>query len=101
MNSSAQILGSLWVVLLVVVVIGFPILIIVAIHNGKKKGDARRAAGQDIGSKLRRQNEATKELVRNVNNDSADQLRKMKSLLDEGLITQQEFDTKKKQILGI
>ncbi|MCT3599263.1 DUF4428 domain-containing protein [Levilactobacillus brevis] len=31
----------------------------------------------------------------------ADELRKFKSLLDDGIITQEEFDTKKKQILGI
>lgn len=31
----------------------------------------------------------------------ADELRKFKALLDEGIITQEEFDAKKKQILGI
>lgn len=33
--------------------------------------------------------------------DFNDQLRKLKSLLDDGVLTQEEFDTKKKQILGI
>ena len=32
---------------------------------------------------------------------SADELRKFKQLLDEGIISQEEFDTKKKQILGL
>jgi len=33
--------------------------------------------------------------------DGPDQIRKYKSLLDDEIITQQEFDAKKKQILGI
>jgi hypothetical protein len=37
-----------------------------------------------------------------VNNISgADELKKFKQLLDEGIITQEEFDFKKKQILGM
>ena len=32
---------------------------------------------------------------------SADQLRELKNLLDEGVLTQEEFDAKKKQILGL
>ncbi|HAK42231.1 MAG TPA: hypothetical protein DCM59_05310 [Clostridium sp.] len=32
---------------------------------------------------------------------SADQLRELKNLLDEGILTQEEFDAKKKQILGL
>ncbi|MER2172845.1 MAG: SHOCT domain-containing protein, partial [Psychrobacillus psychrodurans] len=33
--------------------------------------------------------------------DAASEIRKMKSLLDDGILTQEEFDTKKKQLLGI
>ena len=33
--------------------------------------------------------------------DSADQLKKFKDLLDAGVITQEEFDAKKKQLLGL
>lgn len=33
--------------------------------------------------------------------DSSDELRNLKKLLDEGVITQDEFDAKKKQLLGI
>lgn len=35
------------------------------------------------------------------NDDPTEQLRKYKSLLDDGIITQEEFDSKKKQILGL
>jgi hypothetical protein len=33
--------------------------------------------------------------------DTADELRKFKSLLDDGVITQEEFDAKKKQLLNL
>ena len=32
---------------------------------------------------------------------SADELRKFKGLLDDGIISQEEFDAKKKQLLGL
>lgn len=34
-------------------------------------------------------------------NSSADEIKKFKNLLDEGIITQEEFDAKKKQLLGL
>ncbi|MFC6179986.1 SHOCT domain-containing protein [Lactiplantibacillus daowaiensis] len=36
-----------------------------------------------------------------TSNSTADDLRELKQLLDDGIITQDDFDTKKKQILGI
>lgn len=36
----------------------------------------------------------------NIKNDM-DELKKYKELLDQGIITQEEFDAKKKQLLGI
>jgi len=33
--------------------------------------------------------------------DTADELRKLKSLLDDGIITQEDFDKKKNQLLGL
>ena len=36
-----------------------------------------------------------------VNQSSADELKKFKELLDMGVITQEEFDAKKKQLLGL
>ena len=35
------------------------------------------------------------------NNDSFDDLKKLKSLMDEGIITKEEYEAKKKQILGL
>ncbi len=32
---------------------------------------------------------------------AADEIKKFKALLDEGIITQEEFDAKKKQLLGL
>ena len=34
-------------------------------------------------------------------NSSIDQLKQYKELLDDGVITQEEFDAKKKQLLGL
>lgn len=39
--------------------------------------------------------------VRSQSHYSADELRKFKDLFDEGIITKEEFEAKKKQILGI
>ena len=33
--------------------------------------------------------------------DAADEIRKFKGLLDDGIIAQEEFDAKKKQLLGL
>ena len=33
--------------------------------------------------------------------DETDQIKKYKDLLDSGIITQEEFDAKKKQLLGL
>lgn len=37
----------------------------------------------------------------NASTSSADELKKFKDLLDSGIITQEEFDAKKKQLLGL
>ena len=36
-----------------------------------------------------------------ASNSSADEIAKFKKLLDDGTITQEEFDAKKKQLLGL
>ena len=52
---------------------------------------------------IERQQEKTKpEVVQTVQvTDEADQIKKYKDLLDSGVITQEEFDAKKKQLLGL
>lgn len=37
----------------------------------------------------------------NTGNDNLEQIKKLKEMLDSGIITQDEFDTKKKQLLGL
>lgn len=39
-------------------------------------------------------------VTQNIQQSSADELKKYKELLDSGVISQEEFDTKKKQLLG-
>ena len=42
-----------------------------------------------------------KEVISTEPNSNADELKKYKDLLDSGIITQEEFDAKKKQLLGL
>ena len=49
---------------------------------------------------IERQNAKNKQVVE-TKNDTADELKKFKELLDSGVITQEEFDAKKKQLLGL
>lgn len=52
-----------------------------------------------------------KELIEHANNnestqqvqkiDAAEEIRKFKALLDDGILTQEEFETKKKELLGL
>ncbi len=52
---------------------------------------------------IERQNNAKKsvEIKQEIPQSSADELRKYKDLLDSGIISQEEFDAKKKQLLGL
>ena len=44
----------------------------------------------------------SQQIVNNIQETSnADELKKFKELLDSGIITQEEFDAKKKQLLGL
>ncbi|KAA8365703.1 MULTISPECIES: PH domain-containing protein [Leuconostoc] len=47
------------------------------------------------------ENASTHVMVKNTNDNSINNLRNLKQLLDDGIITQDDFDAKKKQILGI
>ena len=50
---------------------------------------------------INRQNKKKQEKPVLVSNSNADELKKYKELLDSGIITQEEFDAKKKQLLGL
>lgn len=51
--------------------------------------------------KVAQQNYINKQNVSVQPLDEADQIRKFKSLLDDGIITEEEFEAKKKQLLGL
>jgi hypothetical protein len=62
-----------------------------------------RRRGMIIGSVLRGRRQKA-ELAANTTapvSDTAVQLNELKQLLDQGILTQEEFDAKKKQILGL
>lgn len=48
-----------------------------------------------------RQNAAQSNVADNTSGNSLEELMKLKTLLDQGIITQEEFDAKKKQLLGL
>ena len=64
-----------------------------------------REIGNVLSKKINeRQNDAARPSIVNApvnQNNSIDDLKKFKDLLDSGIITQEEFDAKKKQLLGL
>jgi predicted Zn-dependent peptidase len=51
---------------------------------------------------ISRQGKGTNTIIKQeVPQSNADELKKFKELLDSGIITQEEFDEKKKQLLGL
>ena len=74
-------------------------------QNGKDINVARNQADEEF-TKMKAENEALKtkttELTTKVDGyKDYDELKKFKELLDAGVITQEEFEAKKKQLLGL
>lgn len=67
--------------------------------NKKYNATARRIK-EYIEQKIMERNQSP-EIVVAQQNSAADEIAKFKSLLDQGVITQEEFDAKKKQLLGL
>ena len=87
---SALLLSPIWV----------PILIVLLVRRKKKKKAAESAnASETTESNAAESTEASKETKNNP--ATADELLKYKELLDAGVITQEEFDAKKKELLKL
>lgn len=52
-------------------------------------------------SALLKQRQSARKVIKEETSNSTDELKKFKELLDMGIITQEEFDIKKKQLLGL
>lgn len=65
--------------------------------SSRKKNEAALDAKNYIESQMIRAKKAPQAVVNTIS--AADELRKFKQLLDEGIISQAEFDEKKKQLL--
>jgi len=83
--------------------LGFANSIAVATSSGKiqfwlleNKEDVHKALSDLIISQQKTESKTVE-----VKSSNADELKKYKDLLDSGVITQEEFDAKKKQILGL
>lgn len=62
--------------------------------------DKIKQASELYKQSLRQTSQSQPVVIKNADDDVA-QIRKFKSLLDDGILTQAEFDAKKKKILGI
>ncbi|MDJ1122512.1 SHOCT domain-containing protein [Olsenella sp. YH-ols2217] len=68
---------------------------------GAAMADGAKAAGKFVGSLFKGPRVDTKPTADQPQEDPVETLKKMKELLDLGILTQEEFDTKKRQLLGI
>lgn len=69
------------------------------IYFDKKDRDTMRKIYEYIDEKVREAKKGNTQAVGTLS--TADELKKFKELLDSGIITQEEFDAKKKQLLGL
>ena len=58
-------------------------------------------ANREIEKREQRDSAPSQVINQVAASSDADELRKFKALLDDGIITQEEFDAKKRQILGL
>ncbi len=65
------------------------------------QGDMFFSAIMDILENYRKSKKETQNATVVMQTSAADELKKFKELLDSGVITQEEFDAKKKQLLGL
>ena len=63
-----------------------------------EQNDSAKQLKQKIEELIQKSRQSTNQIVQV---SSADELRKFKQLLDEGIITKDEFDRKKKELLGL
>lgn len=71
--------------------------VVFAFYTAEKMEEVYQVISQQISN---RQNNKGSVVVMN-SNSTPDELKKYKDLLDSGVITQEEFDAKKKQMLGL
>lgn len=76
-----------------------PVFTIITIDALKDKFNI--AIGRDFGDKAFQALTSALDTKETPQSDVTDQLRKLKGLLDDGILTQDEFDAKKKQLLGL
>lgn len=76
-----------------------PLFTIITIDALKDKFNI--AIGRDFGDKAYQALIGSLDSKESAHSDNTDQLRKLKGLLDDGILTQDEFDAKKKQLLGL
>lgn len=67
----------------------------------KNRDEIRTAITNLLNNRQTKQTVATTTIKQEIPQSNADELKKYKDLLDSGVISQEEFDAKKKQLLGL
>lgn len=67
--------------------------------NGKYAGEICEMLASKLKNEMEKRKRSEKPTVAALS--PADEIKKFKDLLDQGIITQEEFDAKKKQLLGL
>jgi len=70
------------------------------INFKKKENETAQKVKAEIETRVAMSRQSTQSITQ-VQTDEADMLRKYKQLFDDGIISKEEYETKKKQILGI
>ena len=74
----------------------------IVVDDDEKDNNSKKGFGEFI-SNIGKKKDEVKESVSNITTpvDPYEELKKLKELLDMGIITQEEFDQKKKQLLNL
>jgi uncharacterized membrane protein len=88
-------------VVLSVVFVILPVIIAVVVVGKRKKAKQEQALQREKRVQVSNDTGFSYATPTPQTHNSADDIAKYKSLLDSGVITQEEFDTKKKQLLGL
>lgn len=70
-------------------------------HCIRNRDEVKAAITELLMNRQNAHKAAAPEIKQEIHQSDADELKKFKELLDSGIITQEEFDAKKKQLLGL
>ncbi|MBQ7378808.1 MAG: SHOCT domain-containing protein [Clostridia bacterium] len=69
------------------------------VERNEQAAEIKKYLDQMLANARNNKNQGSNTIIQSTSN--ADELKKYKELLDSGIISQEEFDAKKKQLLGL